>query len=180
MAGANCPPDLMRRAADEMNMKEIISVYGQTEASPGCTMGEVNEDLDHRVETVGTAFPGVECKVIDPETGVLTISGEGAMEDYSVGGQPWYAYRVSIKKVVIEDGVTSIGNNAFCECKNLTDEEKNFCRNHIKKIKDIPVFFSGMRYGELYSLFKCSTKNFPARREGNTKQVSEIELPCSL
>ena len=69
MAGANCPADLMRRAADEMNMREIISVYGQTEASPGCTMGEVNEDLDHRVETVGSAFPGVECKIIDPETG---------------------------------------------------------------------------------------------------------------
>ena len=69
MAGANCPPDLMRRAAKEMNMTEIISVYGQTEASPGCTMGEVNEDLDHRVETVGSAFPGVECKIIDPETG---------------------------------------------------------------------------------------------------------------
>ena len=69
MAGSNCPPDLMKRASVEMNMKEIISVYGQTEASPGCTMGEVNEDLAHRTETVGTAFPGVECKIIDPETG---------------------------------------------------------------------------------------------------------------
>ncbi len=69
MAGANCPPELMRRASVEMNMTEIISVYGQTEASPGCTMGEVNEDLEHRVETVGSAFPGVECKIIDPETG---------------------------------------------------------------------------------------------------------------
>jgi len=76
MAGANCPADLMRRAADEMNMKEIISVYGQTEASPGCTMGEVNEDIDHRVETVGSAFPGVECKIIDPETGDELPDGE--------------------------------------------------------------------------------------------------------
>ena len=76
MAGANCPADLMRRAADEMNMREIISVYGQTEASPGCTMGEVNEDLDHRVETVGSAFPGVECKIIDPETGEELPDGE--------------------------------------------------------------------------------------------------------
>ncbi len=76
MAGANCPPDLMRRAAAEMNMKEIISVYGQTEASPGCTMGEVNEDIDHRVETVGSAFPGVECKIIDPETGKELPDGE--------------------------------------------------------------------------------------------------------
>ncbi len=76
MAGANCPADLMRRAAEEMNMREIISVYGQTEASPGCTMGEVNEDLDHRVETVGSAFPGVECKIIDPETGEELPDGE--------------------------------------------------------------------------------------------------------
>ena len=76
MAGANCPADLMRRAAEEMNMKEIISVYGQTEASPGCTMGEVNEDIDHRVETVGSAFPGVECKIIDPETGEELPDGE--------------------------------------------------------------------------------------------------------
>ena len=76
MAGANCPADLMRRAAEEMNMTEIISVYGQTEASPGCTMGEVNEDIDHRVETVGSPFPGVECKVIDPETGEELPDGE--------------------------------------------------------------------------------------------------------
>lgn len=76
MAGSNCPPDLMRRAAREMNMTEIISVYGQTEASPGCTMGEVNEDEDHRVETVGTAFPNVECKIIDPETGRDLPDGE--------------------------------------------------------------------------------------------------------
>ncbi len=76
MAGANCPADLMRRASVEMNMREIISVYGQTEASPGCTMGEVNEDLDHRVETVGSAFPGVECKIIDPETGDELPAGQ--------------------------------------------------------------------------------------------------------
>ncbi len=76
MAGANCPPELMRRAADEMHMTEILSVYGQTEASPGCTMGEVNEDLDHRVETVGSAFPGVECRIIDPETGLELPDGE--------------------------------------------------------------------------------------------------------
>ena len=76
MAGANCPADLMRRAAAEMNMREIVSVYGQTEAAPGCTMGEVNEDLDHRTETVGSAFPGVECKIIDPETGNELPDGE--------------------------------------------------------------------------------------------------------
>ncbi|MBR4864864.1 MAG: AMP-binding protein, partial [Oscillospiraceae bacterium] len=40
MAGAGCPPELMRRAAqpDEMNMTGIVSVYGQTECAPGNTM----------------------------------------------------------------------------------------------------------------------------------------------
>jgi len=69
MAGSNCPPELMRRASVEMNMREIISVYGETEAAPGCTMGEISETLALRVETVGSAFPGVECRIIDPETG---------------------------------------------------------------------------------------------------------------
>ncbi len=76
MAGANCPPELMRRAAKEMNMTEIVSVYGQTESSPGCTMGEVNETLDLRTETVGSAFPGIECKITDPETGRDLPDGE--------------------------------------------------------------------------------------------------------
>ena len=87
MAGANCPADLMRRASVEMNMREIISVYGQTEAAPGCTMGEVNEDLDHRVETVGSAFPGVECKIIDPETGKEVpdgVSGEFVARGFNI------------------------------------------------------------------------------------------------
>ena len=76
MAGANCPADLMKRAAKEMNMTQILSVYGQTEASPGCTMGEFTESLEHRTETVGSAFPNVECKIIDPETGEDLPDGE--------------------------------------------------------------------------------------------------------
>ena len=53
-------------------------------------------------------------------TGVLTISGSGDMTDYSTGTTPWYSYRSSIKTVVIENGVTSIGNQAFLNCSELT------------------------------------------------------------
>ncbi|NGM17483.1 AMP-binding protein [Eggerthellaceae bacterium zg-893] len=71
MAGAGCPPELMKRAAqpDEMNMTGIVSVYGQTESAPGSTMSAWTDPLDLRTETVGYAFPHVECKVVDPETG---------------------------------------------------------------------------------------------------------------
>ena len=78
MAGAGCPPELMRRAAqpDEMNMRGIVSVYGQTECAPGNTMSAWTDPLDVRTNTVGYAFPFVECKVIDPETGEEVGVGE--------------------------------------------------------------------------------------------------------
>ncbi|MBQ7364647.1 MAG: AMP-binding protein [Clostridia bacterium] len=76
MAGANCPADLMREAIEKMNMTEIVSVYGQTEASPGCTMSFVEDSVEVRTETVGSAFPNVECKIIDPETGLDLPDGE--------------------------------------------------------------------------------------------------------
>ena len=53
--------------------------------------------------------------------GTLTISGEGAMKDYNSDDNPSPVYNNSnVKKVVIEDGVTSIGNSAFNECISLT------------------------------------------------------------
>jgi len=52
-----------------MNMKEITIVYGQTEASPGCTQSRVDDPIELRVSTVGRALPGIECKIVDPVTG---------------------------------------------------------------------------------------------------------------
>ena len=44
--------------------------------------------------------------------GLLTISGEGEMKDFS-NSTPWYLYRSTIKQVIIEDDVTSFDDNAF-------------------------------------------------------------------
>ena len=55
--------------------------------------------------------------------GVLTISGAGAMPtnfDTYGGNNPWYAQRASITSVVIEDGVTTIGQYAFDGFTGLT------------------------------------------------------------
>ena len=52
--------------------------------------------------------------------GTLTISGTGAMADYEFYNSPWYDYRSSIKSVIINDSVTSIGARAFDECSSLT------------------------------------------------------------
>jgi len=88
MAGAGCPPELMRRAAqpDEMNMTGIVSVYGQTESAPGSTMSSWTDPLDVRTDTVGYAFPHVRCKIIDPETGLEVpdgVNGEFCSRGYN-------------------------------------------------------------------------------------------------
>ena len=51
---------------------------------------------------------------------VLTVSGTGAMANYEDSYDlPWDGYRYDIKTIVIENGVTSIGNSAFAKCYNL-------------------------------------------------------------
>ena len=53
--------------------------------------------------------------------GELVISGTGAMRDYESNYDiPWYNNKASITKLVIEDGVTSLGKRAFRDCSNLT------------------------------------------------------------
>ena len=59
---------------------------------------------------------------LDTNSGILAISGEGCMKDYSASSgssAPWNLRRYYVEKVVVEDGVTSIGERAFCECCNL-------------------------------------------------------------
>ena len=53
--------------------------------------------------------------------GTLTIGGDGEMTSWAWSPEAvvWYSYRFDIKNVVIEDGVTSIGDYAFGYCENL-------------------------------------------------------------
>lgn len=53
-------------------------------------------------------------------TKTLTISGTGKMKNYDYYNQPWYNYRANIQKLIIENGVTLIGEDAFNSCSSLT------------------------------------------------------------
>ncbi len=57
------------------------------------------------------------------EDGVLTISGNGAMTDYAARNAPWYSMRNDIQTLVIDPGVTMIGNYAFFRCVNLQSSQ---------------------------------------------------------
>ncbi|MBQ6614639.1 MAG: AMP-binding protein [Clostridia bacterium] len=124
MAGAGCPADLMKKAADpnEMNMRGIVSVYGQTESAPGSTMSSWTDPLDVRTETVGYAFPHVRCKIVDPETGLEVgpgVNGEFCSKGYNTM-KGYYKMPNATKDTVDEDGWLHSGDLA------MYDEDGNF------------------------------------------------------
>lgn len=68
------------------------------------------------------------------ENGTVTISGTGPMYNYlaydkdgdkkpDLSDSPFYSKRTQFQKVVIEDGVTHVGNNAFLWCTGLKEVE---------------------------------------------------------
>ena len=56
----------------------------------------------------------------DESKGVLTISGTGDMNQWPEDDSPWYA-DARIKTLIIDEGVTSIGDRAFQNCSNLSN-----------------------------------------------------------
>ncbi len=87
MAGSPCPIKVMEEVIEKMHMTDICITYGQTEASPGCTMSKTTDSLDLRVNTVGAAMYGVECKIVDPDSGVDlpdNVDGEFVAKGYNI------------------------------------------------------------------------------------------------
>ncbi len=87
MAGSPCPIKVMEEVIEKMHMDEICITYGQTEASPGCTMSKITDSIEDRVNTVGGPIFGVECKIVDPETGEDlpdNVDGEFVARGYNI------------------------------------------------------------------------------------------------
>lgn len=76
MAGAPCPIEVMKRVVSEMHAKEVVIAYGMTETSGVITATRPTDDLERRTMTVGTAFPHVEVKVVDPLSGANVPRGQ--------------------------------------------------------------------------------------------------------
>ena len=114
------------------NLTAVVNAVGPGNA----TITAISEDGNARAKCTVTVTYGGSCGKDDPATGdvdesqnvvwmltgnTLTISGTGAMADYAeASGQPWTAMHSDIKAIVIEDGVTSIGNYAFSLCEYVT------------------------------------------------------------
>ena len=114
MAGSPCPIKVMQQVVDDMHMTDIVIVYGQTEASPGCTMTTTFDSLEHRVSTVGRVFPGTEAKIVDPETGEqspIGVPGEFCARGYHIM-RGYYKMPEATTAVIDADGWLHTGDLA--------------------------------------------------------------------
>ena len=112
MAGSPCPIKVMRQVVDKMNMTEITIVFGQTEASPGCTQTTTEDSLELRVNTVGRVFDGVEAKIVDPATGeeVPTgVAGEFCARGYNIM-KGYYKMPEATAEAIDKDGWLHTGD----------------------------------------------------------------------
>ena len=76
MAGAPCPPALMRRVMEEMHCREILIGYGETEASPLTHLTGREDSIERRTETVGRNLPHQEVKMVSTADGRTVELGE--------------------------------------------------------------------------------------------------------
>ena len=106
---------------EEVKMKRVISlcmVFVITILLSTSVIAET--DFTLMSETIASGKNGsISWKITDD--GTLSISGKGNMNDYSSSAnRPWYDYIGNIKSVIIENGITSIGDRAFTNCSALT------------------------------------------------------------
>ena len=78
----------------------------EMQTGEGETSGNCGDDLNWSYDSVTTT---------------LTINGTGEMYNYTSTSSPWNDYKSQITDIVIESGVTSIGNYAFYKCTTLTN-----------------------------------------------------------
>ena len=76
MAGSLCPPEIMKKVKEQMNMHEITICYGMTETSPVSTQTRIGAPFEKQIYSVGTIHDHLEIKIIDPETQATLKRGE--------------------------------------------------------------------------------------------------------
>ena len=92
MAGSLCPPEIMKKVKEQMNMHEITICYGMTETSPVSTQTRIGVPLEKQIYSVGTIHDHLEIKIIDPKTQAILKrgeSGELCTRGYSVMLKYW-------------------------------------------------------------------------------------------
>jgi fatty-acyl-CoA synthase len=168
MAGSPCPIEVMRRAIDVMNLREITIAYGMTETSPVSFQTSLDDPLERRVSTVGRVHPHLEVKIVDAEGRVVPrgMPGELCTRGYSVMRGYWEdpartAEAVDAARWMHTGDLATIDADGYCaivgRIKDLVirggenvypREVEEFLYRH-PAISDVQVFgVADARYGE--------------------------------
>ncbi|HOV78844.1 MAG TPA: AMP-binding protein [Bacillota bacterium] len=192
MAGSPCPIEVMKKVVDIMGAGEITITYGQTESSPAITMTRTDEPLELRVTTVGRAVPGVEVKIVDPETGREVppgVQGELCARGYNVM-KGYYKMPEATAAAIDKDGwlhtgdLATMDENGYCKItgrlkdmiirggENVYPREiEEFLYTH-PAVKDVQVVgVPSVRYGE-------EVMAFIQLKEGAAVTPDEIKAYC--
>ena len=165
VAGALCPMPLMKRCINEMNLRELINVYGMTETSPYSFNTHINDSLEVRTTSVGRIHPHVEARVVDPETGkVVPFGTQGELQVRGYLVMKYYWDQPEATKKVIENGWMKTGDIAVFR----TDENGPYCSIE-GRIKDIII-----RGGE--NIVPREIENF-LYMNPNIKDVAIVGVP---
>lgn len=104
--------------------QEALPAPAPVEEVPELTETDAAPLLDAEEDSTGAVYTGTLGENVswslDTGTGALTVTGSGPMEDYSSEESPLWNYRSYVKSVTIADTVTTVGNNVFRGCTNLT------------------------------------------------------------
>ena len=106
----------------------------------------------------------------------LFISGQGAMFDYTTDLAPWFLYKNSIKSVIIEGEVTSVGNNCFSECTGLTSV---IISSYVESIGD-STFYNCLNLEDITFEKESNLTIIGESSFSNCYSLEAIELPPQL
>lgn len=164
VAGAPCPPEVVKQLEEVMHMKEVIIAYGQTEASPCITSTRTHDPLELKMTTVGRALPGVEVRILDPKTGEEVpagTEGEICARGYNIM-KGYYKMPEATAAVIDPEGWLHTGD------LGVLDEN-----GHVKitcRLKDMII-----RGGE--NIYPTEVETF-IRTHPLVKEVQVIGVPC--
>jgi fatty-acyl-CoA synthase len=120
--GSTVPADLVRRLEEAVGAPFTI-VFGQTECSPVACMTRPDDSIEDKATTLGLPMPGVEVKIVDPETGVtqpVGVLGEFCTRGYHVMHE-YFENPEATAKTIDEDGWLHTGD--LCSM-----DERGYCR----------------------------------------------------
>lgn len=192
VAGASCPPEIMREMIADLNVKEMTIGYGTTENSPVTFLGFPKDNAERKLHTVGCVMDHTEAKVVEPSTGnmvPLGAPGELWIRGYCVMRNYWDDPDKTSEAITKEGwyrtgDIASVDSYGYCRIEgrikdmiirggeNIYPAEiEQFLHTHPKVLEAQVIGVKDERLGEQV----CACIRL---EDGQTSSVEEIRTFC--